>query len=116
MCFSLRVSLLDEAYEVRAAGLRAMRCFLLSPEHVRSLIRCNQIHLVVRSLDINLENKVERLQALRLIRRMIAVLPSEVPLSLVRVLVAIARDGMQERGMCPSVILTDCDCFPSQMP
>ena len=93
---SLRVALLDEAYDVRAAALRAMRHFVINDETARAFINSNQVHLVVRSLDINLDNKSERLQALRLLRHLIAVLPDEVPISAARALVAIARDGLQD--------------------
>jgi rapamycin-insensitive companion of mTOR len=81
---SLRVALLDEAYDVRAAGLRAMRYFIINPVIGRAFFDSNQVHLVIRSLDINLDNKVERLQALRLLRHLIAVVPSEFPLSAAR--------------------------------
>lgn len=93
---SLRVALLDEAYDVRAAGLRAMRHFIFDDETARSFIHSNQVHLVVRSLDINLDNKIERLQALRLLRHLIAVLPLDVPVAAARAVVAIARDGLQD--------------------
>lgn len=97
MCgHSLRVALLDEAYEVRAAGLRAMRNLIRNQELARAFLVSNQMQLVVRCLDINLDNKIERLQALRLIRRLIAILPADVPLSAARALVAVARDGLQE--------------------
>lgn len=90
------MSLLDEAYDVRAAGLRAMRHLIMNEETARAFINSKQVHLVVRSLDINLDNKMERLQSLRLLRHLIAVLPSEVPVSAARALVAVARDGLQE--------------------
>lgn len=93
---SLRVALVDEAYEVRAAGLRAMRHLVRNKELARAFLVSNQTQLVVRSLDINLDNKIERLQALRLIRHLIAILPADVPLSAARALVAVARDGLQE--------------------
>lgn len=48
-------------------------------------------------MDIMLDNQVERVQALRLARRLLMVAPELFPVSLARCLVAIARDGAKER-------------------
>lgn len=73
-----------------------MRHFILDQETAHAFILSNQVHLVVRSLDINLDNKIERLQALRLLRHLIAIVPTDLPVSAARALVAIARDGLQD--------------------
>lgn len=44
-----------------------------------------------------LDNQIERVQSLRLTRKMLQVAPSLFPLALARCLVAIARDGAKER-------------------
>ncbi|TRY71427.1 hypothetical protein DNTS_011668 [Danionella cerebrum] len=70
----LRVALLNEVKEVRAAGLRALRC-----------------------IDIQQSNEVERTQALRLARKMITVEAQLFPISVTNSLIAVGNDGLQER-------------------
>lgn len=50
-----------------------------------------------RSLDINLDNEIERLHAMRLIRKIMSVSPEAFPSSLLTVMVSIANDGNKER-------------------
>ena len=50
-----------------------------------------------RSLDINLDNDIERLHAMRLIRKIMSVSPEAFPSSLLTVMVSIANDGNKER-------------------
>ncbi|KAK3871710.1 hypothetical protein Pcinc_023156 [Petrolisthes cinctipes] len=93
----LRCCLVHEAKEVRAGGLRLLRYLLQSKEDVQGLIEVNAVPLIVRCIDIMLENQVERVQGLRLARRMLQVAPHLFPIGLARCLVAIARDGAKER-------------------
>ncbi|XP_038056476.1 rapamycin-insensitive companion of mTOR-like isoform X1 [Patiria miniata] len=93
----LRLSLLHSTKEVRSAGIRALRYLLQDEAAVEAMMRLHIDYLVMRSLDICLANDIERVQALRFIRRIIAVAPSLCPISLVHTLVAIANDGMKER-------------------
>jgi rapamycin-insensitive companion of mTOR len=66
----------------------------------KCFIRCNTHILIVRSLDINLENKLERLHGLRLSRKLLSLLPHQgFPKAIARCLVSIARDGLQERDL-----------------
>ena len=77
-----------------------------------------------RSLDICLDNELERIHALRLIRQVMHLTPQVFPTSLLNVLVAVARDGNKERdrmvrsclstlselGMYEMKLNCDCEC------
>nr|UYO77161.1 rapamycin insensitive companion of mTOR [Penaeus japonicus] len=93
----LRCCLVHDGKEVRAGGLRLLRYLIQSPEDVKALQAVNTIPLIIRSMDIMLDNQIERVQSLRLTRKMLQVAPSLFPLALARCLVAIARDGAKER-------------------
>ncbi|XP_043216841.1 rapamycin-insensitive companion of mTOR-like [Amphibalanus amphitrite] len=97
LIYCLRVTLVNETKEVRAAGYRALRYLIRLPEDVRSIIRFQIPVLMVRSLDLILDNTVERVQALRLARTMLTVAPSLFPSDLTRCLLAITADGPVER-------------------
>ncbi|XP_069163639.1 rapamycin-insensitive companion of mTOR-like isoform X1 [Procambarus clarkii] len=97
-CFCLlRCCLVHEGKEVRAGGLRLLRYLIQTPEDVKALITVNTVPLIIRCMDIMLDNQIERLQSLRLARRMLQVAPSLFPEALARCLIAIARDGAKER-------------------
>lgn len=51
---------------------------------------------IVRSIDIVLENRTERIQALRLVRKFLSISPRLFPPAFTRSLVAIAQDGLDE--------------------
>ncbi|XP_023229474.1 rapamycin-insensitive companion of mTOR-like [Centruroides sculpturatus] len=55
--------------------------------------------LIARSLDIVLDNRIERVQALRLVRKLLCIDPQQFPRALTNCLVAIANDGVQERDI-----------------
>ena len=76
-----------------------MRYFLRSESAVVSFYRVNADLLVVRSLDVVLENKIERLQALRLVRKLLGLNPGLFSPALTRCLVSLARDGLAERDI-----------------
>ncbi|KAH6941719.1 hypothetical protein HPB50_022930 [Hyalomma asiaticum] len=92
----LRVLLVHEASEVRAGCLRALRHLVRDIEAARALVASHIPRLVARALDAALESRTERLQALRLVRRLVAVAPLELPAQLARSLVAVAADGAKE--------------------
>lgn len=96
---SLRITLFSDAAEVRAATLRAIRYFVQNQQSLRTLLDLNIHHLIARSLDIVLDNQIERIQALRLLRNMLAIDPSMFPLALGRCLCAIANDNSLEKDM-----------------
>ncbi|CAL4142208.1 unnamed protein product, partial [Meganyctiphanes norvegica] len=93
----LRCCLVHESKEVRSGGMRLLRYLIVSPQDVQALISVNTLPLIIRSLDIMLDNQIERVQALRLVRRMLHVAPNLFPSSLAHCLMAIARDGAKER-------------------
>ncbi|KAH9366540.1 hypothetical protein HPB48_010306 [Haemaphysalis longicornis] len=75
----LRVLLVHEASEVRAGCLRALRHLVRDAEAARALVAAHVPLLVARALDAALESRTERLQALRLVRRLVAVAPHDLP-------------------------------------
>ena len=93
------MALFHEAGEVRAAGLRAMRYLLKDGQSVEAVCRVNLPLLICRSIDIVLDNRLERIQALRLVRQLLSLNPKKFPMAITRCLVAIAKDGIQERDM-----------------
>ncbi|XP_035698302.1 rapamycin-insensitive companion of mTOR-like [Branchiostoma floridae] len=93
----VRVALLSERKEIRAAGLRVFRYFLKDAATMELLLRLKVDFLIARCLDIAQSNDGERVQALRLIRKMVYVSPSLFPCSLVNTLVAVGNEGSQER-------------------
>ncbi|XP_071552296.1 rapamycin-insensitive companion of mTOR isoform X2 [Panulirus ornatus] len=93
----LRCCLVHDGKEVRAGGLRLLRYLIQTPEDVQALITVNAVPLIVRCIDIMLDNQIERVQSLRLARRMLQVAPNLFPVALARCLTAIARDGAKER-------------------
>lgn len=94
---SLRLSLFHDSAEVRASTLRAIRYFLRSKKAVASLYELNMHHLIARSMDFVLDNQQERIQALRLIRHILAVDPNIFSIALGRCLSAIVSDNTLEK-------------------
>ncbi|KAI8509714.1 hypothetical protein Bbelb_121420 [Branchiostoma belcheri] len=88
----VRVSLLSERKEIRAAGLRVFRYFLKDAATMELLLRLKVDFLIARCLDIAQSNDGERVQALRLIRKSVVV-----SRSLVNTLVSVGNEGSQER-------------------
>lgn len=82
---------------MRAGALRAIRHLLA---HSKDLVKFNELQLallVCRSLDIVLQNDEERLQALKLIRKKLALAPNEINALIVNCLVALAESGSEDR-------------------
>ncbi|GAB1606230.1 rapamycin-insensitive companion of mTOR-like, partial [Argonauta hians] len=93
----LKVGLLHEAKEVRAATLRVIRYLLTEQKVLDTIVNLHIDYLIARCLDICLSNEVERIHAMKLIRKMIHLFPHHVPLSMLYPMVAIGRDGSSER-------------------
>ena len=102
--YSLRPCLLYEANEIRAATLRSIRYYVQTKRALRSLLELNLHHLIARSMDILLDNRTERSQALRLIRHMLIIEPAVFPLGLGRCLAAIAGDNSLEKDQLLRVV------------
>ncbi|RXM29482.1 Rapamycin-insensitive companion of mTOR [Acipenser ruthenus] len=94
---SLRLALLNEAKEVRAAGLRALRYLIRDTTILQKVLGLRVDYLIARCIDIQQSNEVERTQALRLVRKMITVNASLFPSSITNSLIAVGNDGLQER-------------------
>ncbi|XP_074062888.1 rapamycin-insensitive companion of mTOR isoform X2 [Macrotis lagotis] len=93
----LRLALLNEAKEVRAAGLRALRYLIRDSTILQKVLKLKVDYLIARCIDIQQSNEVERTQALRLVRKMITVNASLFPSSVANSLIAVGNDGLQER-------------------
>ncbi|XP_053557196.1 rapamycin-insensitive companion of mTOR isoform X2 [Bombina bombina] len=93
----LRLALLNEAKEVRAAGLRALRYLIRDSSVLQKVLKLKVDYLIARCIDIQQSNEVERTQALRLVRKMITVNASLFPSSIANSLIAVGNDGLQER-------------------
>lgn len=91
----LRTSLVHEGTQVRAAGLRAIRYILQDENDIRVLIQLQIPSLIARSLDLALRNDLERIQAIRIMRRILAISPSHFPVSLLRCLVSLANGAAE---------------------
>ncbi|XP_049290189.1 rapamycin-insensitive companion of mTOR [Anopheles funestus] len=91
-------SLVHQLPQIRAGALRALRRLLLAPCDMRELNRLQLAHLVCRSLDVMLRNGEERIQALKLVRRMLVVAPDELRPAIVRCLVALCESGTAGTG------------------
>uniref|UniRef100_A0A803XUS5 RPTOR independent companion of MTOR complex 2 n=1 Tax=Meleagris gallopavo TaxID=9103 RepID=A0A803XUS5_MELGA len=94
---NLRLALLNEAKEVRAAGLRALRYLIRDSSILQKVLKLKVDYLIARCIDIQQSNEVERTQALRLVRKMITVNASLFPSSITNSLIAVGNDGLQER-------------------
>nr|XP_033788434.1 rapamycin-insensitive companion of mTOR isoform X2 [Geotrypetes seraphini] len=97
MIICLRLALLNEAKEVRAAGLRALRYLMRDSSILQKVLMLKVDYLIARCIDIQQSNEVERTQALRLVRKMITVNASVFPSSIANSLIAVGNDGIQER-------------------
>ncbi|XP_013141294.1 PREDICTED: rapamycin-insensitive companion of mTOR [Papilio polytes] len=105
----IRASLVDESMVIRAAALRALRYLIKTESDVATFNILKLTHIVTRSMDLMLRNEEERAQALRVVRRVIAVVgAAEQPLrchrsayidqGLLRCLTAVARAGSAGDG------------------
>ena len=92
----LRVPLIHESSDIRASTLRTIRLILTEPEHVNIVQEMNLHYLIARSLDIDLDNKIERIQAIKLIRKLLQISLRDIPVSLARAVVALVEGGPSE--------------------
>ncbi|KFM60122.1 Rapamycin-insensitive companion of mTOR, partial [Stegodyphus mimosarum] len=104
--FCLRVPFFHEACEIRAAVLRACRYLLQNTDALSAFLETKLQFLVSRSLDILLDNRIERIQALRLMRKVLNIDPHSFPCAFTYCLVSIANEGSQERDMLRPCLAT----------
>ncbi|XP_017272781.1 rapamycin-insensitive companion of mTOR isoform X3 [Kryptolebias marmoratus] len=106
----LRLALLNEAKEVRAAGLRALRYLIRDTGVLQKVLRLQVDYLIARCIDIQQSNEGERTQALRLVRKIITVNAMLFPTSVANSLIAVGTDGLQERDrMVRAAIAIVCE-------
>lgn len=94
----MRVCLVHESTVIRMAALRVLRYLAVSESDLSVMNECGIPYLVVRSMDIVLNNSGERMQATRLCQRILAI-PNgaqHFPNAITRALVAIGFDGQTE--------------------
>ena len=91
MC--LRIPLTSSHEGVRAATLKAVRYLVRGKRDVVAVTKVNLHHLIVRALDLDTDNRPERVQAVKLARKMLVFGGSDYPPSLVSCLVAIVQRG-----------------------
>ncbi|CAH0749763.1 unnamed protein product [Diatraea saccharalis] len=101
----IRISLVDESMVIRAAALRVLRYLIKTESDVATFNTLKLPYLVTRSIDLMLRNEEERAQALRVIRRVVAVVgaatgqPTQryrslyIDQGLLRCLIAVTRSG-----------------------
>ncbi|KAL0840448.1 hypothetical protein ABMA28_015699 [Loxostege sticticalis] len=101
----IRASLVDESMVIRAAALRVLRYLIKTESDVATFNTLKLQYLVTRSIDLMLRNEEERAQALRVVRRVVAVVGAAVGQSslrhravyvdqgLLRCLIAVTRAG-----------------------
>uniref|UniRef100_H2S9L3 RPTOR independent companion of MTOR complex 2 n=1 Tax=Takifugu rubripes TaxID=31033 RepID=H2S9L3_TAKRU len=106
----LRLALLNEAKEVRAAGLRSLRYLIRDTAVLQKVLRLQVDYLIARCIDIQQSNEGERTQALRLVRKIITVNATLFPTSVANSLIAVGTDGLQERDrMVRAAIAIICE-------
>ncbi|XP_059062145.1 rapamycin-insensitive companion of mTOR [Achroia grisella] len=105
----IRVSLVDESMVIRATALRVLRYLIKTESDVATFNNLKLSYLVTRSMDLMLRNEDERAQALRVVRRIIAVVGptgqvaqqprgAYIDQGLLRCLAAVARAGSSGDG------------------
>ncbi|XP_076618196.1 rapamycin-insensitive companion of Tor [Colletes latitarsis] len=106
----LRVGLVHEATQVRAAALRAVRYMLKKEQDVIAINKLQYPYFVARSMDINLRNETEGLQALRLVRRILVLAPKHFSPILARSLISLTNGGVEEKdGAFRAFLATLCE-------
>ncbi|KAH8373225.1 hypothetical protein KR009_006539, partial [Drosophila setifemur] len=96
LLYCLSASLVHTFTQVRAAALRTIRYALSTPHDIKAFNALQLQHLLCRSIDLMLKNDDERVQALKLVRKMLAISPEDISPVIVRCLVSLADSGIEE--------------------
>ncbi|XP_017088263.2 rapamycin-insensitive companion of mTOR [Drosophila bipectinata] len=96
LLYCLSASLVHTFTQVRAAALRTIRYALSTPNDIKAFNALQLQHLLCRSIDLMLKNDDERVQALKLVRKMLAIAPEDISPVVVRCLVSLADSGIEE--------------------
>jgi rapamycin-insensitive companion of mTOR len=97
LLFCLSASLTHTFTQIRAGTLRALRHLLNTSKDLQIFNSLQLPYLLCRSLDVLLKNEEERVQALKLIRKMLSISSLHVSPALVRCLVALGESGTEDR-------------------
>jgi rapamycin-insensitive companion of mTOR len=87
--------------------LRLTRYLLKNVDDLHTFNRLNLPYLICRSLDLIVKNEEERIQALKLIRKMIMISPDHLSIAIVRCLVSLS-DTLMIDGQKPDRIVRAC--------
>lgn len=110
LLFCISASLVHAFAQVRAAALRAMRHLLRTPKDIQIFNSLQLPQLVCRSIDILLQNEEERVQALKLVRKTLALSPELTSPVIVRCLVALCESGVEDGDrMLRACLATLCE-------
>ncbi|KAH8386683.1 hypothetical protein KR093_001958, partial [Drosophila rubida] len=96
LLFCLSASLVHTFTQVRAAALRTIRYTLRTSKDIKTFNSLQLQHLLCRSIDLMLKNDDERVQALKLVRKMLSIAPEDISPVVVRCLVSLADSGIEE--------------------
>ncbi|XP_030382024.1 rapamycin-insensitive companion of mTOR [Scaptodrosophila lebanonensis] len=96
LLYCLSASMVHTFTQVRAAALRTIRYALTTPKDIKVFNSLQLQHLLCRSIDLMLKNDDERVQALKLVRKMLAIAPEDISPVVVRCLVSLADSGIEE--------------------
>uniref|UniRef100_A0A1B6C0I0 Rapamycin-insensitive companion of mTOR domain-containing protein n=1 Tax=Clastoptera arizonana TaxID=38151 RepID=A0A1B6C0I0_9HEMI len=112
--FCLRPALVHETTQVRAGSLRALRYFVRRKEEVAICIKLQYPILIARSLDLLVGNDTERIQAVRVIRRLLILNPENFPVILVRAILSVPASVGEDRllNACLAVLTEICILNP----
>lgn len=91
----LRLTLVHESTIIRSAGLRCIRHTISVENDITYLNKLLIPFLITRSLDLIQKNDVERVEAMKLIRKILTVAPSQFDISMARGLVSLANEGTE---------------------
>ncbi|XP_074611135.1 rapamycin-insensitive companion of mTOR-like isoform X3 [Acropora palmata] len=106
----LMLALVSSAKEVRAAGLRAFRHLFFDEKTLSKMLDFRIDVFVVRSLDMIHAFEVERVQALRFIRKVIAVSPQLCPMTIAATLVSVGNhEGDDADRLRRACVATLCE-------
>ncbi|GJQ71662.1 rictor [Trypoxylus dichotomus] len=93
----LRVSVVHELSQVRSGGFRAIRHVLTTEEDIVYFNELLFPVLITRSFDLLLKNEIERIEAMKLIRKVLFLSPSNFDIAMSRSLVSLANGGIDEK-------------------
>ncbi|XP_030749931.1 rapamycin-insensitive companion of mTOR [Sitophilus oryzae] len=91
----LRISLLHESTIIRSAGLRCIRHTIKVESDVIYVNKILIPFLINRSLDLIQKNDVERIEAMKLMRKLLSLAPNIFDMSMARSLVSLANEGTE---------------------